>query len=124
MKNTYFKYCLIGALNTLIHMLCFFMLFKYVGFNLVVSNVCSFAISVSISYILNSIYTFSSTIRASLFLIYFLFMLVLYTVTSYICELLSGHYLSIFSILIFNSFIGFSLTRWLVGFEKRKLHFN
>lgn len=56
----FFKYSIIGLLNTLLHMSVFLVLNYFFSVNQAVSNVVAFLIAVTFSYIVNSKYNFKS----------------------------------------------------------------
>ncbi|TKI05844.1 GtrA family protein [Martelella alba] len=55
------KYCLVGAVNTLVCALVIFLL-MYLGCSIYISNVFGYIAGVVFSYLLNSIFTFSNKI--------------------------------------------------------------
>ncbi|MEM3886806.1 MAG: GtrA family protein [Candidatus Methanomethylicia archaeon] len=57
--NTFFKYLLVGLMNTIVGYGIIFSL-MYIGVSPEVSNIIGYAIGITVSYVLNKIYTFKS----------------------------------------------------------------
>jgi putative flippase GtrA len=56
----FFKYSLIGIINTILHIFVFFILHHLYNFNQSISNLIAFSIVVTFSYFINSKYNFKS----------------------------------------------------------------
>lgn len=70
------KYNLVGVVNTLVGFTIIFLL-MYMGFSATVSNMLGYAIGTVVSYILNSKYTFVSSVNKQVVIVKFFMVLAL-----------------------------------------------
>lgn len=65
-SKEFLKFCVIGVMNTGIHLVCLFILTEYFHIYYVLSSVLAFLIALVNSFIFNSIWTFESQIKEKL----------------------------------------------------------
>lgn len=70
----FFKYSIIGMINTILHIFVFFILYHLYNFNQSISNFIAFLIAVTFSYFINLKYNFKSKYNVKKYLFFVVFM--------------------------------------------------
>ncbi len=103
----FIRYFLVGIINTAAHWGVFYVVYHFYALQSV-ANIVGFAVAVSTSYVLNSLFTFKQSFAGKKFFFFTTFMGVTALTTGFVADTFSIHPLAT---LIFSS--GFSLV---VGF--------
>lgn len=70
----FFKYSIIGMINTILHIFVFFILYHLYNLNQSISNFIAFLIAVTFSYFINLKYNFKSKYNVKKYLFFVVFM--------------------------------------------------
>ncbi|WP_369790613.1 GtrA family protein [Rouxiella sp. WC2420] len=108
MLKLLFKYCVVGAFNTLLHWLTFAIVYNYLHASQAMSNLAGFCIAVTFSFFVNAKWTFNAEHTTFRYFIYVGFMGCVALAFGFIADEMQ-----------FNPYItlvGFTITSLVIGF--------
>ncbi len=107
--NKFFKFILIGAINTILCILIFFILNNFFEFNIFVSNFMSYIVVIPLSYILYKSYVFETSVVNKRKVSYLLCFTSAYLL-NYLIILFASSYTNLSNELIhFSGMVGYTL---------------
>ncbi len=114
----FLRYTSVGVLNTLVHWSIFFLLYQ-LGASQAVSNTGAFLVAVTLSFVLNAVFTFQARATGARYLCFVAFMGALGLATGAAADRLALH--PLVTLVVFSSsslVLGFAYSRWVV-FRRR-----
>ncbi|WP_018693827.1 GtrA family protein [Algicola sagamiensis] len=113
----FIRYALIGLINTATHFFTFFALIS-LGFSQAVSNISGFMIAVSVSYILNSKFTFKVTYRLKRYVSYVVGMGCLSYLIGWLGDFFAlNPWVALISFSLLSLFLGFQFSKFILRRE-------
>ena len=99
-KQSFFRFCIVGLINTLVDLTVFISLYYYISLDVIPSHIMSFAIASAGSYILNKYWSFSDKKAMSVIEI------VKFSLVLLSCLLLTSAFLKFFVTMYGMAFLG------------------
>lgn len=116
--RVFLRYASVGVLNTLVHWGVFFLLYQ-LGASQAVSNAGAFLVAVTLSFVLNAVFTFAAKATGARYLCFVTFMGALGLATGGAADRFALH--PLVTLMVFSSLslvLGFAYSRWFV-FRRR-----